>query len=57
MSGRRAAGLGVLAALAVAIAFALPASANHTRQTDPNDVAGRLDLERVRFDHDSLPPR
>ena len=57
MSGRRAAGLGVLAALAVAIAFALPASANHTRQTDPNDVAGRLDLERVRFDHDTPPPR
>ena len=57
MSGRRSAGLGVLAALAVAIAFALPASANHTRQTDPNDVDGRFDLETVRFDHDPPPPR
>jgi len=57
MSGRRAAGLGVLVALVVAVAFALPASANHTSQTDPNDVDGRFDLETVRFDHDAPPPR
>ena len=57
MRGHRAAGLGVLVALVVAIAFALPASANHTRQTDPNDVDGRFDLETVRFDHDTPPPR
>jgi hypothetical protein len=57
MSGRRAAGAGVLIALVAAIAFALPASANHTRQTDPNDVDGRFDLETVRFDHDVPPPR
>jgi len=57
MRGHRAAGLGVLAAFAVAIAFAVPASANHTRQTDPNDADGRFDLETVRFDHDSPPPR
>jgi hypothetical protein len=57
MRRHRAAGLGVLVAFVVAIAFALPASANHTRQTDPNDVDGRFDLETVRFDHDSPPPR
>ena len=57
MSGHRAASLGALVVLVVASALALPASANHTRQTDPNDVAGRLDLERVRFDHDSRPAR
>jgi hypothetical protein len=62
MSGRRVAPPGavlavaVAVAVAVAIAFALPASANHTSQTDRNDVAGRFDLESVRFDHDS-PPR
>jgi hypothetical protein len=55
MSGRRAAG--VLIAPAAVIAFALPASANHTSQTDPNEVAGRFDLETVRFDHDAPPPR
>ena len=57
MRGHRAAGIGVLIALVAAIAFALPASATHTRQTDPNDVDGRFDLETVRFDHDSRPPR
>jgi hypothetical protein len=56
MRRHRAAGLGVLVALVAAIAFALPASANHTRQTDPNDVDGRFDLETVRFDHDTPPP-
>jgi hypothetical protein len=57
MRGHRAASLGVLVALVAAIAFALPASASHTRQTDPNDVGGRLDLDTVRFDHDTPPPR
>ena len=57
MRGHRAAGLGALVALVAAIAFALPASANHTRQTDPNDVDGRFDLATVRFDHEVPPPR
>jgi hypothetical protein len=36
----------------------LPAGAafgDHTNQTDPDDVAGLLDVEEVRFRHDPLP--
>lgn len=45
--------VGVLAA--VMLLGARPAWANHTDQTDPDDVAGRLDLEAVLLRHDAQP--
>jgi hypothetical protein len=46
--------LGVIA-LAATLALALPASATHTNQTDPNDTAGRLDVRTVLLAHDETP--
>jgi hypothetical protein len=49
-------GLLLVAVTVVAVvALAMPASAHHTDQTDPNDTEGRLDLEAARFDHSGAP--
>ena len=37
------------------VALAVPAGADHTDQTDPNDTGGPLDLEAVGFDHSGAP--
>ena len=37
------------------VALAVPAGADHTDQTDPNDTGGLLDLEAVGFDHSGAP--
>jgi hypothetical protein len=51
---RRLLWLGVLALVAV-LAYGVPAGAHRTDQPDPNDTAGRLDLEAVGFDHVGAP--
>lgn len=43
------------AALATATTMALMAAAHHADTTDPNDTRGRLDVKRVRFDHQGPP--
>lgn len=45
------------ALLVAGLLSALPASAGHTGQDDPNDTNGRLDVRAVRLAHADGPPR
>lgn len=45
------------AAAATVVTIALVAGAHDTDVTDPNDTKGKLDVRRVRLDHDTKTPR